>query len=394
MAFFRNYNSKINSGHNLNEKVEEDRPAEDYNSLGNRNVDVNVNYNDADMTGDDNQNEDEQFNSGRVQTDNSEGDASGKLGKRAAPTGAWGSKFWKVCQPMSDSGDAEYDHNDLGEDAGDNYSEDSNGQKDRRQSQRGHVEVPAEEMLSDDYYEQDGEEQSDSLHGSGPSHLNVSGSRLLTKPVSVSKSIAKVKKAEKKIITCMGKVDFLKYAFACYMLTLAEFQEKASDSDDFDDDNEDDIDLSEEDDNDYFDNRRRRMPRKVGQSLKQKDPKPSVNIRRKRGRTFSDEEYHSSGNDLEEDSEEDFSRKARSSSQSRKRGGGNSTMTANTNLMSSELRTSGRLVKKVSYAESEESEDIDEDKSNKFQKVWIAMVFYLLIFLIVGNCYVAIIGVL
>ncbi|RRT60973.1 hypothetical protein B296_00004941 [Ensete ventricosum] len=187
----QNYNSKINSGHNLNEKVEEDRPAEDYNSLGNRNVDVNVNYNDADMTGDDNQNEDEQFNSGRVQTDNSEGDASGKLGKRAAPTGAWGSKFWKVCQPMSDSGDAEYDHNDLGEDAGDNYSEDSNGQKDRRQSQRGHVEVPAEEMLSDDYYEQDGEEQSDSLHGSGPSHLNVSGSRLLTKPVSVSKSIAK-----------------------------------------------------------------------------------------------------------------------------------------------------------------------------------------------------------
>lgn len=191
MAFFRNYNSKINSGHNLDEKVEEDRPAEDYNSVGNRNVDVNVNYNDADMTGDANQNEEEQFNTGRLQIDNSEGDASGKLGKRAAPTGAWGSKFWKVCQPMSDSGDAEYDHNDLGEDAGDNYSEDSNVQKDRRQSQRGHVEVPAEEMLSDDYYEQDGEEQSDSLHGSGPSHLNVAGSRLLTQPVSVSKSIAK-----------------------------------------------------------------------------------------------------------------------------------------------------------------------------------------------------------
>lgn len=177
------------------------------------------------------------------------------------------------------------------------------------------------------------------------------------------------------------------------MLTLAELQEKASDSDDFEDDNEDDIDLSEEDDNDYFDNRRRRMPRKVGQSLKQKDTKPSVNIRRKRGRTFSDEEYHSSGNDLEEDSEEDLSRKARSSSQSRKRGGGNSTMTANTNLISSELRTSGRLVKKVSYAESEESEDIDEEKSNKFQKVWISMEFYLLIFVIVGSCFVAIIGV-
>ncbi|THU70874.1 hypothetical protein C4D60_Mb08t29600 [Musa balbisiana] len=341
MAFFRNYNSKINSGHNLDEKVEEDRPAEDYNSVGNRNVDVNVNYNDADMTGDANQNEEEQFNTGRLQIDNYEGDASGKLGKRAVPTGAWGSKFWKVCQPMSDSGDAEYDHNDLGEDAGDNYSEDSNVQKDRRQSQRGHVEVPAEEMLSDDYYEQDGEEQSDSLHGSGPSHLNVAEDDPDDADFEPESSD-----------TGKGRKS----------------KEKASDSDDFDDDNEDDIDISEEDDNDYFDNRRRRMPRKVGQSLKQKDTKPSVNIRRKRGRTFSDEEYHSSGNDLEEDSEEDLSRKARSSSQSRKRGGGNSTMTANTNLISSELRTSGRLVKKVSYAESEESEDIDEDKSNKFQK--------------------------
>ncbi|CAD5165770.1 unnamed protein product [Musa acuminata subsp. malaccensis] len=385
MAFFRNYNSKINSGHNLDEKVEEDRPAEDYNSVGNRNVDVNVNYNDADMTGDANQNEEEQFNTGRLQIDNSEGDASGKLGKRAAPTGAWGSKFWKVCQPMSDSGDAEYDHNDLGEDAGDNYSEDSNGQKDRRQSQREHVEVPAEEMLSDDYYEQDGEEQSDSLHGSGPSHLNVAGSRLLTQPVSVSKSIAKGAKVvrheeynddgdddddydedDEEEEDDPDDADFEPESSDTGKGRKSK--EKASDSDDFEDDNEDDIDLSEEDDNDYFDNRRRRMPRKVGQSLKQKDTKPSVNIRRKRGRTFSDEEYHSSGNDLEEDSEEDLSRKARSSSQSRKRGGGNSTMTANTNLISSELRTSGRLVKKVSYAESEESEDIDEEKSNKFQK--------------------------
>ncbi|URE26387.1 DUF4208 domain containing protein [Musa troglodytarum] len=385
MAFFRNYTSKINSGHNLNEKVEEDRPAEDYNSLGNRNVDVNVNYNDADMTGDANQNEEEQFNTGRLQTDNSEGDASGKLGKRAAPTGAWGSKFWKVCQPMSDSGDAEYDHNDLGEDAGDNYSEDSNGQKDGRPSQRGHVEVPAEEMLSDDYYEQDGEEQSDSLHGSGPSHLNVSGSRLLTQPVSVTKSIAKGAKVtrheeynddgdddddydedDEEEEDDPDDADFEPESSDTGKGRKSK--EKASDSDDFDDNNEDDIDLSEEDDNDYFDNRRRRMPRKVGQSLKQKDTKPSVNIRRKRGRTFSDEEYHSSGNDLEEDSEEDFSRKARNSSQSRKRGGGNSTMTANTNLISSELRTSGRLVKKVSYAESEESEDVDEEKSNKFQK--------------------------
>ncbi|MCI19769.1 chromodomain-helicase-DNA-binding protein 1-like, partial [Trifolium medium] len=46
-------------------------------------------------------------------------------------------------------------------------SEDDDGQKEAGKGRRSHSDVPAEEMLSDEYYEQDGEDQSDSLHYNG-----------------------------------------------------------------------------------------------------------------------------------------------------------------------------------------------------------------------------------
>jgi len=95
----------------------------------------------------------------------------------------WGSSFLKDCQPMSpqngsDSGDdsksgPDYRNGDESEDnssegRGEKFgSEDEDGQKDSGKGQRGDSDVPAEEMLSDDYYEQDGEEQSDSVHSRG-----------------------------------------------------------------------------------------------------------------------------------------------------------------------------------------------------------------------------------
>ncbi|WOL00553.1 protein CHROMATIN REMODELING 5 [Canna indica] len=372
MAFFREYNSKINSGHDLNSKGEEDATSGEYNSLGNRNLDINDKYKDTDMNTED-ANQSEDFDAHRLQSDNSEGNAGGKHGKRAAPHGAWGSKFWKDCQPMSD-----YDQNGIGEDQSEgNSSEDSQGQKGRRLSQRGHVDVPADEMLSDDYYEQDGEEQSD-----GQNHPNISASRMPKKPVSIDKNITKGSKLTKHE-ECEDDDDDEDYDEddeeeeddpddADFEPESSEIgkgrksKEKTSDSDDFDDENEDDIDLSDEDDIEVFENPRRRMPRKVGQSSKQKETKSSLNIRRKRGRALSEDEY-SSGRDSEQDTDEDF-HKARKPSKFHKRDGGHNIMSANTNFNSSELRTSGRVVRKISYAESEESEDIGEEKSGKSQK--------------------------
>lgn len=95
----------------------------------------------------------------------------------------WGSSFLKDCQPMSpqngsESGDdsksgSDYRNEDESEDnssegRGEKFgSEDEDGQKDSGKGQRGDSDVPAEEMLSDDYYEQDGEKQSDSVHSRG-----------------------------------------------------------------------------------------------------------------------------------------------------------------------------------------------------------------------------------
>lgn len=95
----------------------------------------------------------------------------------------WGSSFLKDYQPMSPQNGSEsggdsksgsdYRNEDESEDNSSEGrrekfgSEDEDGQKDSGKGQRGDSDVPAEEMLSDDYYEQDGEEQSDSVHSRG-----------------------------------------------------------------------------------------------------------------------------------------------------------------------------------------------------------------------------------
>lgn len=143
-----------------------------------------------------------------------------------------------------------------------------------------------------------------------------------------------------------------------------------SESDDFDEDDDednDDLDLSDEEDLGYPDNHWRKKQQKVGRRPKlTKDTKSSVNGRRKRRRTFSDED-DSSDKDSEQDSEGDLCRKSRKSLHLRKMGVGRSTGSVNINSHSNELRTSGRTIRKVSYVESDESEKEEEEK--KSQKV-------------------------
>lgn len=110
-------------------------------------------------------------------------------GGRSSGAAQWGSTFWKDCQPMhredghdsksgSDSDNAEGSGDNSPDGRGDRLdSEDDDGQKALGKDRRGYNDVPAEEMLSDEYYEQDGEEQSDSMHYSGFNRAVGSSSR-------------------------------------------------------------------------------------------------------------------------------------------------------------------------------------------------------------------------
>ena len=68
-------------------------------------------------------------------------------------------------------------------------SEDDDRQKESGKGHKVHSDVPAEEMLSDEYYEQDGEEQSDSMHYRGFHHAIGSNSRPQSKPVAISSHV-------------------------------------------------------------------------------------------------------------------------------------------------------------------------------------------------------------
>lgn len=110
-------------------------------------------------------------------------------GRKSDVAGKWGSTFWKDCQPMqshagSDSGQDSDSRNVVGleyisphgrEERLD--SEDDNGSNDVDKGQHGHSSVPEDEMLSDEYYEQDGEDQSDVMRHRGFHHSLGSNSR-------------------------------------------------------------------------------------------------------------------------------------------------------------------------------------------------------------------------
>ncbi|PIA39287.1 hypothetical protein AQUCO_02600024v1 [Aquilegia coerulea] len=68
-------------------------------------------------------------------------------------------------------------------------------QKDGEEVQRGQADVPAGEMLSDDYYEQDGEEQSDSLHDKKTNRPAASSLKHLSRPVSFKHNISRKSKS-------------------------------------------------------------------------------------------------------------------------------------------------------------------------------------------------------
>ncbi|KAH0466200.1 hypothetical protein IEQ34_006303 [Dendrobium chrysotoxum] len=402
MAYFRNFDENMDSSHDLNGKDGGGEADGAYGSPGTRDMDASFGEKEVDKkAAGQYQSEEEPYDAGGQQSDMCGMNGMAKAGRRLNPAGTWGSSFWKDCQPMWGSNEDNYDSMKVEEgpdcdsrkveEESLGYScDDSDGQRDEDHLQRGQADVPADEMLSDDYYEQDGEENSDSFHGRGLSQPSTSGSRLPPKPTSSNRNSSKSLEAvkfdeydededyEEEDEENEGDeddpddVDFEPEFDETNRHTRSKV--KMSESDEFEDDDaddeDDDLDLSEEDDIEECTSFKRQRARpKTGQRSKGSKESKSIHInRRKRGRAFS-EEAESFEEDSEEDSDGYFGLKIKRAPQSRNKKIG--ARLATSAIMSSprnEVRHSVRSVRKVSYVESEESEDIDEDKLNKSQK--------------------------
>lgn len=190
MAFFRNFSNETVSHSVLEEKGQGQNSDRIHKSVGNECVDASSSEKEFDINMDAQYHSDgEPEGASRLQNEATVDDGVGmreesnlqSTGSKAAMAGRWGSTFWKDCQPMCHQNGTEYGQESQSgsdyrnaEGAEDNSSdgrgerldsEDDDGQKEVGKGPRGHSDVPAEEMLSDEYYEQ--EEQSDSLHYRG-----------------------------------------------------------------------------------------------------------------------------------------------------------------------------------------------------------------------------------
>lgn len=416
MAFFRNFTSETVSQSVLEDKAQ-GQSVGGISSVGNEeDVDGTYGERDFDINMDvQYQSDGELEDANRLQNEAAAVDHGGvrdlnlqPSGRRTALAGRWGSTFWKDCQPMrpntagSDSGqDSKYEYKNM-EVSDDNSSDEredrlesqDEGQKPASKAPKGYSDVPADEMLSDEYYEQDGEEQSDSMQYRGFSNSVGLNSRSQSKPVAVNNSMSRRSRALKshKDVDDDDDDDNNNNEDADYEdedeeeddPDDADFEpdygitssrpgnkDKDWDAEDSDEDDNSDDDLVVTDEDDFYSNKKpkgRHRGVKVGRNVKAARERKSLysSSRQKRGKaSFEEDDY--SAEDSDSESDEDFKSMTRRGAQLRK-GNARSTMSTKISGQSSEVRTSSRSVRKVSYVESDGSEEIDEGKKKKPQK--------------------------
>ncbi|KAL8480023.1 hypothetical protein ACS0TY_026817 [Phlomoides rotata] len=309
--------------------------------------------------------------------------------------GRWGSNFWKDYQPAttslgaSESGEesksgSEYKGSEVEESDGvdDRVESENDDMTGKEVTRKGHQIVPADEMLSDEYYEQDGDEPNESHYRAA----NYSGKNSSKLSQQTAASISRKPKGLKANKYVEEDADFEEDDDDVdeddpddadfdpdYGGTSGNRQIKDKDEDwdaeESDDDKIDDDDLGISDDNDaYLKKNRAIQTMKGGRSLKATRKTKSIvsATRRKKGRTSFDEDEESSAEDSEDCSDEDFRSTRRGAPVHRKNGARSSVHISSRN---NELRSSGRSVRKVSYVESDESEDLDDKKKNLKEEI-------------------------
>lgn len=413
MAFFRNFTSETVSQSILEGKAQ-GQSVGGISSVGNEeDVDGTYGERDFDINMDvQYQSDGELDDANRLQNEAAAVDHGGMRdlnlqpsGRRTALAGRWGSTFWKDCQPRgpntagSDSGqDSKYEYKNLegsyynsSDEREDRLESQDEGQKPATKAAKGYSDVPADEMLSDEYYEQDGEEQSDSMQYRGFSNSVGLNSRSQSKTVAVNSSVSRRSRAlkrhkdddddddnnnedadyedEDEEEDDPDDADFEPdYGVTGSRTGNKDKDWDAEDSDE-DDNSDDDLDVSDEDD--FYSNKKskgRQRGVKVGRNVKPARERKSLysSSRQRRGKpSFEEDDY--SAEDSDSESDEDFKSITRRGAQLRK-GNARSTMSTKISGQNSEVRTSSRSVRKVSYVESDGSEEVDEGKKKKPQK--------------------------
>ncbi|VAH42793.1 unnamed protein product [Triticum turgidum subsp. durum] len=380
MAFFSNSGSRADSGgYNLNEKADDEGA---YESVRDRDADLNSGQLNLNEKADDAyHSEEEQYEAGQSGLNPSEIKSGQNAPRVGGPSGPWGTNFLKDCR--STEGE-EPSNSDRGMEDGSAASshDDMDGSGEDDELNRGHGDVPAEEMLSDDYYEQDREEQSDSLSRRGMSHPSCSTSGAASKSVpSRQKKSTKGSAYDDDDDAYNDEndndddddddadeddpddVDFEPDSET----DKAAVKEKLVDSENSGEEEEDDeLELSDDDD-DFIDSRRQSKRLKVGGTKTSQRKKLPMQAPRKRGVSFTDEEY-SSGKDSDAPNSPDFSHRPKKPVRLHLKTVGHNDVFSNVNSHN-ESRTSGRrrTQRNISYAESDS--DDSEEKSTKQQKL-------------------------
>lgn len=413
MAFFRNYSNDTVSHGVMEDKSQEQNANRVHRSVGNACTDATSSEKEFDMNMEAQyESEGEPDGSSRLQTETTVDDGDAVKESNLQTGGGWGSTFWKDCGQMgthngSESGQesksgSDYRNADGSEDnsldgrAGRLDSDDDDGQKEAVKGPRSHADVPAEEMLSDEYYEQDGEEQSDSLHYGGikkptgsnswPQRMSTTVNRTLHRNLRFSDDAedndgedddddddgdndgddADYDEEDEADEDDPDDADFEPAASGHAGNKDKDWEGEGSDEDDDSDEN---IAVSDDDDESFYAKRPKGRQRgKVGQNIKPtRDRKVYAASGRQRRVKSSFEENESTTEDSDSDSDEDFKSTKKRSVHVRKNNGRSSASTG-LSTRNSEVRTSSRSVRKVSYVESEESEEADEGKKKKSQK--------------------------
>ncbi|XP_023732470.1 protein CHROMATIN REMODELING 5 [Lactuca sativa] len=295
-------------------------------------------------------------------------------------TGRWGSTFWKDCQPMHQKHGSEESKSSSA------YNNEDGSGNDLSDVDKANKGQNVDEMLSDDYYELDGDDQSDSKHHKLLNNAAAGGyNSMPQRGVSANNLVSRKKSKDSSRGAYVEDADFeddeedeededdpADADFDPDLVTTSVGRGKKGhdddwDGEDLDEDNseEDEIDISEDD---FYKKPSGMQRQKRGRSSSKssREPKPSTSTsfsRRKRGRASFDEDDSSPDDDLDDDLEEDFKSTRRKSSHPRK---DTSFLTKGSGRIN-EVRTSTRSVRKVSYVESE-SEEHDDDIKRKGHK--------------------------
>ncbi|XP_074310601.1 protein CHROMATIN REMODELING 5 [Silene latifolia] len=374
MAFFRDYSSETTNHREMEDKNVGHTVNRAHSPID---IDLNSSDNDFEMKMDGQYQNYGDPDNNRLSNDVAVNDGLDMLPstshtyeRRTGGVGKWGSTFLQGNQRPESRNISHSEHESR---SGSEYINDegSDGVEDY-EVQKDMEKIPAEEMLSDEYYEQDGDDQNDSLQYRNSKPTTFS-SRPQSRIPMTTKLISRSRKrayddddvyAEEDDEEDEDVADGDDPADADFDPEYGDIDGPATNKDgdweveesDEDVESEGEPENSDDDDDDsYFKKKPRGGLRGRSGRNANACKKPLVVPARRRKSRVSEDEF--SALDSDADSDEGFrarrkSHLSKSSKESRK----------------NETRTSSRSIRKVSYVESDDGEEADEEKNKKAHK--------------------------